>query len=192
MRVSARGRRAHVLRPRASREHPRSGQRALRRRRTARAPSQSRGRRQDYRGQPAGSREPEIQEVFVEFARELGFVDEHVGLFAGYESAVRPDYFLRLGQTGILLEVERGKTTTTWTSSTSGSATSANTPTTCSYSFRRSSGRTRRWRRDANTQPSCGVSNRSFDRGITRTFVGCSCSATERADVEPRPRQDSP
>ncbi len=52
-----------------------------------------------------------IQEVFVDFARQLGFVDEHVGLFAGYESAARPDYFLRLGETGILLEVERGKTT---------------------------------------------------------------------------------
>jgi hypothetical protein len=52
-----------------------------------------------------------VQEVFLEFARELGFVDERAGLFAGYESAVRPDYFLALGDTGILLEVERGKTT---------------------------------------------------------------------------------
>jgi hypothetical protein len=52
-----------------------------------------------------------IQEVFVAFARELGFVDERVGLFKSYESAVRPDYFLPLGDTGILLEVERGKTT---------------------------------------------------------------------------------
>jgi hypothetical protein len=58
-----------------------------------------------------GAPSQRIQEVFVEFARQLGFVDEHVGLFAGYESAVRPDYFLRLGKTGILLEVERGKTT---------------------------------------------------------------------------------
>jgi hypothetical protein len=52
-----------------------------------------------------------VQEVFLHFARELGFIDEHVGLFAGYESAVRPDYYLRLGESGILLEVERGKTT---------------------------------------------------------------------------------
>jgi hypothetical protein len=52
-----------------------------------------------------------IQEVFLDFARELGFVDEREGLFEGYESAVRPDYFLRLDETGILLEVERGKTT---------------------------------------------------------------------------------
>jgi hypothetical protein len=52
-----------------------------------------------------------IQEVIAAFARALGFVDERVGLFASYESAVRPDYFLELGDTGILLEVERGKTT---------------------------------------------------------------------------------
>ncbi len=58
-----------------------------------------------------GASSQRIQEVFLTFARGLGFVDEHVGLFAGYESAVRPDYFLRLGDSGILLEVERGKTT---------------------------------------------------------------------------------
>lgn len=58
-----------------------------------------------------GAASHRIQEVFLEFARELGFMDERVGLFAGYESAVRPDYFLPLGDTGILLEVERGKTT---------------------------------------------------------------------------------
>lgn len=52
-----------------------------------------------------------IQEVFAEFAHALGFANERSGLFASYESAVRPDYFLRLGETGILLEVERGKTT---------------------------------------------------------------------------------
>ncbi len=58
-----------------------------------------------------GAPSQRIQEVFLDFARELGFVDERQGLFDGYESAVRPDYFLRLGATGILLEVERGKTT---------------------------------------------------------------------------------
>lgn len=51
-----------------------------------------------------------IQVSFQPFAAELGFHDESKGLFAGYESAVRPDYFLPLGETGILLEVERGKT----------------------------------------------------------------------------------
>lgn len=51
-----------------------------------------------------------IQSAFLEFARELGFKDESRGLFAAYDSAVRPDYFLELGDTGIILEVERGKT----------------------------------------------------------------------------------
>jgi hypothetical protein len=53
-----------------------------------------------------------VQHTFLEFARRIGFVDESKGLFGGYQtSALRPDYFLRLGETGILLEVERGKTT---------------------------------------------------------------------------------
>lgn len=53
-----------------------------------------------------------IQNTFLEFARELGFVDESKGLFESYPNrALRPDYFLRLGESGILLEVERGKTT---------------------------------------------------------------------------------
>lgn len=51
-----------------------------------------------------------IQIAFQPFAAELGFRDESKGLFATYESAVRPDYYLPLGDTGILLEVERGKT----------------------------------------------------------------------------------
>ncbi len=51
-----------------------------------------------------------IQLAFQPFAAELGFRDESRGLFAAYESAVRPDYYLPLGDTGVLLEVERGKT----------------------------------------------------------------------------------
>lgn len=51
-----------------------------------------------------------IQIAFQPFAAELGFRDESKGLFAAYESAVRPDYYLPLGDSGILLEVERGKT----------------------------------------------------------------------------------
>src|SRR4051812_22014526 len=53
-----------------------------------------------------------VQASFLAFARELGFVDESKGLFENYPtSALRPDYFLPLGDSGILLEVERGKTT---------------------------------------------------------------------------------
>jgi hypothetical protein len=53
-----------------------------------------------------------VQASFGGFARDVGFVDESKGLFASYENkALRPDYFLALEGTGILLEVERGKTT---------------------------------------------------------------------------------
>jgi hypothetical protein len=53
-----------------------------------------------------------VQASFGAFAQEVGFVDESQGLFASYENrALRPDYYLSLGKTGILLEVERGKTT---------------------------------------------------------------------------------
>ncbi|KRE56430.1 hypothetical protein [Phycicoccus sp. Soil748] len=53
-----------------------------------------------------------VQASFLAFARELGFRDEARDLFASYENrAVRPDYYRPLTNTGILLEVERGKTT---------------------------------------------------------------------------------
>src|SRR5262245_40678031 len=54
-----------------------------------------------------------IQNTFLPVALKLGFKDEAKGLFATYENKhLRPDYFLRLDEReGILLEVERGKTT---------------------------------------------------------------------------------
>lgn len=53
-----------------------------------------------------------VQNSFGRFSADLGFVDEAKGLFAEYPNkSLRPDYFLRLGDTGILMEVERGKTT---------------------------------------------------------------------------------
>ena len=53
-----------------------------------------------------------VQASFGLFAGELGFVNEARGLFAAYENrAIRPDYHLPLSGTGILMEVERGKTT---------------------------------------------------------------------------------
>jgi hypothetical protein len=53
-----------------------------------------------------------VQAAFLDHARALGFVNESRGLFATYEtSALRPDYFRPIADTGILLEVERGKTT---------------------------------------------------------------------------------
>lgn len=58
-----------------------------------------------------GRSSADIQNVFLEEARDLGFRDESKGLFREYASALRPDYFMPLGDTGIILEVERGKTT---------------------------------------------------------------------------------
>ena len=52
-----------------------------------------------------------VQNVFVEFAEELGFTSERAGLFHDAGLALRPDYFRRVGESGILIEVERGKTT---------------------------------------------------------------------------------
>ena len=54
-----------------------------------------------------------IQEVILERAGELGFQNEKTGLFSKYEvPGLRPDYYRAVGDTGVLLEVERGKTTT--------------------------------------------------------------------------------
>lgn len=53
-----------------------------------------------------------IQDVLLERMLELGFKSEKKGLFAESEVlALRPDFFCRVGDTGVLLEVERGKTT---------------------------------------------------------------------------------
>lgn len=55
----------------------------------------------------------EIQEILIDKAIELGFQTEKKGLFANYQtSSLRPDYFKPLTtNTGIIMEVERGKTT---------------------------------------------------------------------------------
>jgi hypothetical protein len=58
-----------------------------------------------------GRSSADVQNVFLDHARQLGFKDESKGLFSSYSSALRPDYFLPLGDTGAILEVERGKTT---------------------------------------------------------------------------------
>ncbi len=58
-----------------------------------------------------GRSSAEVQNVFLAQARELGFRDESKGLFREYTSALRPDYFMPIAGTGIILEVERGKTT---------------------------------------------------------------------------------
>ncbi len=59
-----------------------------------------------------GSSSALVQEAFRPSAESLGFISERKGLFSGSITGLRPDYFLPLGETGVLLEVERGKTTT--------------------------------------------------------------------------------
>ncbi len=53
-----------------------------------------------------------VQATFLPFATELGFTSEAKGLFTEYRNNLRPDYFRKVGDNGIILEVERGKTTT--------------------------------------------------------------------------------
>jgi hypothetical protein len=54
----------------------------------------------------------EVQATFLPFALELGFTSEAKGLFLEYENKLRPDYYRPIEGSGVLLEVERGKTTT--------------------------------------------------------------------------------
>jgi hypothetical protein len=58
------------------------------------------------------SKSSKVQDVLLNKALELGFVNESKGLFSDYKNhRLRPDYFLKLpNNTGILMEVERGKT----------------------------------------------------------------------------------
>jgi hypothetical protein len=60
---------------------------------------------------PPGQSSAQVQAVLLREATALGFTDERKGLFAAYDSALRPDYHLSVGGTGVILEVERGKTT---------------------------------------------------------------------------------
>jgi len=58
-----------------------------------------------------GNSSSHIQSVFLEYAETLGFSSEKKGLFKEYKtSGLRPDYYMKIENTGILIEVERGKT----------------------------------------------------------------------------------
>lgn len=59
-----------------------------------------------------GMSSAQVQASFLPFALDAGFTSEARGLFDEYENRLRPDYFRRVGDNGVLLEVERGKTTT--------------------------------------------------------------------------------
>lgn len=67
--------------------------------------------RLDNANQP-GQSSAGVQAVFIDEARRLGFADESRGLFENYSTKLmRPDYYRPVGETGVILEVERGKTT---------------------------------------------------------------------------------
>ena len=53
-----------------------------------------------------------IQKIIEEIAIPLGFKDEKQGLFKKYKDSGLPDFYKKIGKNGILMEVERGKTTT--------------------------------------------------------------------------------
>lgn len=58
-----------------------------------------------------GATSTEIQAIVCPAAEKLGFASEKKKLFKQYSvPALRPDFYMQVGPTGILLEVERGKT----------------------------------------------------------------------------------
>ena len=59
-----------------------------------------------------GLKSSAIQSIDLKKTIELGFIDESKGLFSDYKnSRLRPDYYKKIGgDSGILIEVERGKT----------------------------------------------------------------------------------
>lgn len=59
-----------------------------------------------------GSSSAGVQAACKAEAEAIGFVSERTGLFADSVAGLRPDYYLRVGDVGVILEVERGKTTT--------------------------------------------------------------------------------
>ena len=53
----------------------------------------------------------DIEKIIVRYAEQLGFTSNKKNLFKDYAvSKLRPDYFMPIGKTGILIEVERGQT----------------------------------------------------------------------------------
>jgi hypothetical protein len=51
-----------------------------------------------------------VQGVCSAYLLSRGFIDERKGLFKEYNQQLRPDFYKKLGKTGIILETERGKT----------------------------------------------------------------------------------
>jgi hypothetical protein len=56
-----------------------------------------------------GIKSHEIQDIILVKSNELGFKSEKEGLFVNYQKKVRPDFYKQIGETGIIIEVERGQ-----------------------------------------------------------------------------------
>ena len=56
-----------------------------------------------------GVKSHEIQDIIKEKSNELGFKSEKEGLFLNYQKKVRPDFYKKIGESGIIIEVERGQ-----------------------------------------------------------------------------------
>jgi hypothetical protein len=61
---------------------------------------------------PIGGTSHEVDVAVQPYATALGFTSQRTTLFAEYPLALRPDWYLQVGQSGVLLEIERGKTVT--------------------------------------------------------------------------------
>ena len=59
---------------------------------------------------PIGGTSHEVDAIVQPLAAALGFVSQRDDLFLAYPTRLRPDWFRAVGASGILLEVERGKT----------------------------------------------------------------------------------
>jgi hypothetical protein len=61
---------------------------------------------------PIGGTSHEVDVIVRPLAEALGFSSQRTDLFVDYPTRLRPDWFRSVGSSGILLEVERGKTLT--------------------------------------------------------------------------------
>jgi hypothetical protein len=58
---------------------------------------------------PIGGTSHQVDAIVRPHAESLGFSSQRTTLFSGYPVGLRPDWYRKLGRSGILLEVERGK-----------------------------------------------------------------------------------
>jgi len=61
---------------------------------------------------PIGGTSHAVDAIVTPIASHYGFLSQRADLFSGYPTRLRPDWYRPLGGSGILLEIERGKTIT--------------------------------------------------------------------------------